>query len=329
MGGKKRLLAASVLALCAALAGCVTMGRPIDRVRRSDIPLVPVPPPPLSAPAEAAAPVARAAHTEVSAPAATTNPTTPPARIEPPAPGAPAAPTAAPTTTAGQLIKTAQARYATIDSYIVRLTRREMVRDTLKPEEVILFKFRKEPWSVSLKWLGKEGQGREVVYVKGRHDNKLHTLLAAGDVLIMPAGTRLALAPDSLMVRAAARHPISEAGIGASIDRLAALEATGRKGGTLSVLGPLNRPEFEKPVFALENRLAPGVDSTLKKGGKRTYFFHPDSGLPTLVQTTDERGQLVEYYRYDRLQPAVKLDDADFDPDQLWGKPKPAATAGR
>jgi hypothetical protein len=39
-----------------------------------------------------------------------------------------------------------------------------------------------------------------------------------------------------------------------------------------------------------------------------------------LILAKDERGQEVEYYRYDRLQPGVKLDDADFDPDVLWAK---------
>jgi len=40
-----------------------------------------------------------------------------------------------------------------------------------------------------------------VIYVKGRHENKIHTFAAAGDMPLMPAGRRIALAPDSLMVR--------------------------------------------------------------------------------------------------------------------------------
>ncbi|MFO0929094.1 MAG: hypothetical protein U0736_19080 [Gemmataceae bacterium] len=40
-----------------------------------------------------------------------------------------------------------------------------------------------------------------------------------------------------------------------------------------------------------------------------------------LVACWDERGQEVEYYRYDRLQAGVRLDDSDFDPERLWGKP--------
>jgi hypothetical protein len=47
-----------------------------------------------------------------------------------------------------------------------------------------------------------------------------------------------------------------------------------------------------------------------------------------LVSTLDERGAEVEYYHFDRLLTGVKLNDADFDPDALWGRPRTAA-AGR
>jgi hypothetical protein len=252
-----------------------------------------------------------------------------------PAPARPAALTPAPAprlaaVTARQLYKTASERAATMDSYIVRLTRREMIKDKMNPEEVLLFKFRKNPWSVYLKWLGKEGQGREVVYVRGRYEGKIHTLLAAGDIPLMPAGRRMALLPDSFLVRSACRHPITEAGIGASIDRIGAVLAANERGdrrlGTMTLLADVRRPEFNRPVNALEHRFPPGYDTSLPRGGKRTYFFDPASGLPMLISTVDERGAMVEYYRYDRLLTGVKLDDSDFDPDTLWGKSR---TAGR
>ena len=319
------------------LVGCVAMGRPIDRVARADIPLVPVPPPPLGRPEQPSA-VSRAHSAVVDTPASPANGLEP----QPPAPATPperprassrasagaAAPTMAPLS-APQLIQNAQARYARLDSYIVRLTRREMVNGRTNPEEVMLFKFRKEPWSVHFKWLGKEGKGREVVYVKGRHEGKIHTLLAAGDIPFMPAGRRMALAPDSVLVRSATRHPIGEAGLGSSIERLATIQAAIRRGdsrqGSLTLLGPSKRTEFDQPVQALQHTLPAGLDPSLPRGGKRTFYFDPENGLPMLICTVDERGRDVEYYRYAWLQPSVKLDDADFDPEQLWAKPRVTA----
>jgi hypothetical protein len=274
--------------------------------RGSDVPLVPVPPPPLGRPADDGE-VRPVAHS------------TPAPRQTLPA-GAGSTPR--------QLHRAAAARYAAMDSYIVRLTRREFVKGRLHPEEVLLFKFRKEPWSVYFKWLGKEGTGREVLYVRGRHDNKIHSLLAAGDIPFVPAGKRMALDPDSLLVRSASRHPIHQAGIGASIDRLGALldalDRGDRRQGTLTPLGSIRRPEFTGPVAALEHVLPPGFDPSLPRGGRRMYVFNPNNSLPTLIVTRDESNQEVEYYRYDRLQCPVKLDDEDFDPDRLWGKPASA-----
>jgi hypothetical protein len=282
--------------------------------RGPDIPLVPVPPPPLgrdrsSRPASPAPPPAKPAATApASAPAA-------------PQPTETAAPTP------GELVRQAMVRYATIDSYIARLTRREVVKNKRQPEEVLLFKFRKEPWSVYFKWLGKQGQGREAVYVPGRYGGKIHTLLAAGDMPLVPAGRRMAVSPDNVFVRSASRHPISEAGIGASVERLnalvRALDRGNRQGGTLKVLAGLNRPEFEKSVNALEHAIPAGAEEAVPRGGRRLYFFDPDSHLPVLVIGYDHRGEEVEYYRYDRLLYPVKLNADDFDPDKLWPAPKP------
>src|SRR4051794_4489113 len=107
----------------------------------------------------------------------------------------------------------AKERYDRVGSYIARLTRRETVKGERRPEEVILLMFREKPWSIHAKWLGEEGRGREGIYVKGQHDSKVHVRLAAGDVLFMPAGRRMALSPDGALLRAASTHTIAELGI--------------------------------------------------------------------------------------------------------------------
>lgn len=321
MHSRYPLSALTIGGLCALLAGCVSMGRPMPAsppapkpvAKSPDLPLVPIPPPPLGTP-EQPAPKPPVIATPTST-AATPSP----------------APT---TTNARQLYQAAADRYQTFDSYIVRLVRREVVKGEMQPEEVMLCKFRKEPWSVYFKWLGKEGQGREVVYVKGRYDSKIHSLLAAGDVPLVPAGKRMAVAPDNILVKSATRHPITEAGIGPSIDKLGRVVAAAERGdqklGTLAVVGPLTRPEFEKPIVGLEHTVTAGMDPSLPRGGKRTYFIDPETSLPTLIVAKDERGQDVEYYRYDRLQAGVKLDEYDFDPDKLWAvKDKEKEVGGR
>ncbi|MFO0844222.1 MAG: DUF1571 domain-containing protein [Gemmataceae bacterium] len=232
---------------------------------------------------------------------------------------------------ARQLYEAARERYARMDSYIARLTRREVVRGERRPEEVILFKFRETPWSAYMKWLGEEGRGREGLYVKGQHGDRVHVRLAGGDMPFVPAGRRMALAPDGALLRSASPHPITEAGLGASIAKVgevvSALGRGDRRRGELAVVGPERRPEFAEPPYGVEHRLPAGADPALPEGGRRTYYFDPVTSLPTLFVTHDHTGREVEYYRYDRLQPDVGLNDADFDPDRLWAPP-PDPTRG-
>ena len=224
-----------------------------------------------------------------------------------------------------RLYKEATEQYAKMDSYIARLRRREQVADKVNPEEVIRFQFRREPWSVSLKWLGSEGKGREVIYVKGKFEDKIHTLLATGDMPLMPAGKRISLPVDSLLVKSASRHPITQAGIGALVDNFGtAVDAAARgdaKRGSLTYLGPQARPEFTKAHELAEQIIPPKSEPTLPRGGRRLWFFDPDSHLPVLIITYDDAKKEVEYYLYDRLHFPVKLDDDDFNPEKMGAKP--------
>jgi hypothetical protein len=284
-----------------------------------EIPIVPVPPVPLGGDRSSKSGVQPTSFRQ-------TVPPTPPA--DPPADRA-SSPDAPPARhTLRELVRMSSESYAGINDYIARLTRRENVGGKAKPEEVMMFLTRKDPWSVHFKWIGDVGRGREVIYVKGQYENKIHTLLAAGDAPFMPAGKRLALAPDSVMVRSASRHHITEAGIGSAVDHLALVLAAQERGdtrrGTLRLLEPQNRIEFPRPVEAIESVIPAGLEPELPRGGRRTYFFDPERHLPVLITARDETGAEVEYYRFDRLQLNVGLDNLDFNPDHVWAKPKPA-----
>ncbi|HKI38342.1 MAG TPA: DUF1571 domain-containing protein [Gemmataceae bacterium] len=215
--------------------------------------------------------------------------------------------------------------YARIDGYYVRLTRREQVNGKDNPKEVIRLSFRKEPWSVHFVWLEGETKGREVIYVKGRYDDKLHTRLGPNDHYpFFPPGSRLALDPDSSMVRSSSRHRITNAGAGSLIDRFGSLVVANEKGdkrwGTLTYLGPQKRPEFDGPVEAAEQVIPPGAEKDLPRGGRRLWMFDTvNTHLPALLSTTDDRGHEVEYYLHDHYSP-THFEDKDFDPNALWGK---------
>ena len=269
-----------------------------------------------TAPPSAASPVGRDSVPAVRDTAPPVPPAGPASVTEPPA----AAPPGDASVELRRLYQQAAAVYTTIDSYQARLRRREQLRGENKPEEIITFQFRKEPWSVHFKWIGQEGKNREVVYVKGKYDDKLHTLLAAGDNFLMPAGSQFALAPDSPLIRDKSRHAITEAGIGHLIEQFGVLVSAVEHGDHLlnvKYLGVVRRNDLDGPVEAVQNDVPPGYDPQLPKGGRRLWHFDPRNHLPVLLITQNERGQEVEYYCYDRLL-YPKLNDGDFDPKLLW-----------
>ena len=251
----------------------------------------------------------------------------------------PTAPTPAPppptidsrTLTPEGLHAAAMQRFGEVHSYCARLKRRESNEGRPKPEELILFKERKDPFSVHFKWIGPEAQGREVLYVKGRYEDKLHILTAAGDVPFVPGGRRMALARDSMLVKVAnPNHDITDAGIGFNLRDVAILYAAAKSpssGVSTKSLGMVQRPEQPQSMAAVEIVLPPGRDRDLPRGGKRQIFYCQTTKLPLLYLCFDDVGREQNYNCYDRIQLDLKLDDDDFNPDKLWGKRVDTATA--
>jgi len=209
-----------------------------------------------------------------------------------------------------------------LGSYLVRIRRRETVNGEDHPLEYILCKYQRAPLSVHLKWLGAEAKGREIVYVQGRYEDKIHLLTGQGDML--GPGRRLSFPPDSPVVRSRCRYPIGEASLGACATRFARLVDSVERGqtgaGSVKYLGAQNRPEFPQPLEAVEHAIPPGQESGLAMGGIRFYYFDETLGLPILIVTFDHNRHQVEYYCFDRLQNPVPFDESDFNPAKLWPK---------
>jgi Protein of unknown function (DUF1571) len=213
-----------------------------------------------------------------------------------------------------------------LDSFIVRLTRREALHGKMQPEEVIQFKFRKQPKSVYFQWLGSVAHGREVIWVQGQHEGKIHTLLAPGDMPLFPAGGKvMSLSPDSIFVKSSSRHSITQAGFDSLLNQFGRLLDALEKGdthlGSARYLGRVKREEFTQPVEGVEWSIPPKLEPSLPQGGRRLCYVDPESHLPVLILTYDEHGKEVEYYRYERYLLSVHLDDDDFNPDKVFKKP--------
>jgi hypothetical protein len=216
----------------------------------------------------------------------------------------------------------ASERFAGTPAYLCRFQRREQVDGKQRPEELILFKYRLEPGSIYMRWLGNEAKNRELVCVAGQNGAMVHVLPGINDSIIPPGnGRQIVTRPDSSKGLGSERYPVSETGIGAMIDRFGkVVEAVGRKSqnvGSLKYLGAVKRPEFEAPLDAVMQVILPGTDQELLKGGQRFWYFDKSLRFPVLVIAQDTQGQEVEYYCFDRFLFPGRLEDEEFNPSNL------------
>ncbi|HMP58658.1 MAG TPA: DUF1571 domain-containing protein [Gemmatales bacterium] len=220
----------------------------------------------------------------------------------------------------------AEQRYAGIHSYIVRFKRREMIGEQALPEDNLLFKFRKEPFSIYMKSLeGSPTTGRELLYVRGRFNNQWQ--VRAGRFDILP-GMRWEMDLSSPRATMNSRRTLDEAGFGNMIGRFGKAIAAMKEGSqptvTLGYIGSQARPETPQSLECVLQTLAPGKEKHLPQGGRRYWFFANEPkaaeyALPVLIVTLDDQDREVEYYFSDRICVNVNLGDRDFDPDLLWG----------
>lgn len=228
-----------------------------------------------------------------------------------------------------RMAKRATDKYHALAGFECRLTRREMVNGRPMPQEELQYKFRRDPYSVHIKWVGLEGQGRELIYVDGKFDNKVQILTGKSEGLIVPSGLRVARLPTDKDVRSKSRHDIREPGMATAVKwfgEVAALMAKDPAQATrMKYLGVVTgRPERAGGLEGVDETIPPGWEPLLPRGGKRTTYFDPDPaspsfGLPVVISAFNEAGREVEYYHFDQLRP-TRPTDADFDPDRLWKK---------
>jgi hypothetical protein len=253
----------------------------------------------------------------------------PPTGPRPPAVAAPPAPSQATGSGVAKLADTATKRWAAIDTFEAKLTRREVVRGATAQTEEVLLQVRREPFAVYMRNTGEVGRNREVLYNPRQHEDKVHAIVGEGDSRLYKAGLKApSLSPDSPLVKNKSRRSIRDAGPGTAIALFARLVQTSPA--DLRPAGTVQRPEFPGlPLELVEQTVRPGAEPDAERGGVRNWYFDakPDSpsyGLPvlmTLVEAGSNPPRELEYYCYTQVKAPAGLTDADFGVDRL-GRPR-------
>jgi hypothetical protein len=219
-------------------------------------------------------------------------------------------------TTARGLIDAAVRRWAEVPGFEARIVKREVVGGKPTPQNEAVYRFRKQPMSVYLKVTAGPGEGREVLYVQGRHGDKVHVVTGQGDNKLVGPGFKTTLDPTDRQLTAKSRYRITDAGFGRVLTGLNA------PGAAVKALGLVKRQEHSLPMPGVEQTLKPGDDPLLPRGGVRQVFFDPDPKsagyrLPVLTITTEPDGREAEYYSLDRFAVPGRLADEEWTPDRL------------
>jgi hypothetical protein len=204
-------------------------------------------------------------------------------------------------------ITKAEATLALTDSYTSIFHKREMINGRMSPEEIVFMKFKK-PFTVYMKWTGKERRGTEVIYALGWNGG--HLRAHEGGLLNI---INFNLDPDGSLAMRGNRHPITDSGL----EHLVRLVGRNVRRG-LAAGEMVFRDLGGETVYGRRARKLEGV--FLREPGRGYYCYravlYMDEGttIPLKMLLYDWNDALVEDYGYENTILNAGLKNADFDP---------------
>ena len=200
-----------------------------------------------------------------------------------------------------------------LPGYTASLRRREIV-DGKPVDGTCAVKFRAEPFSVYMRFTDPEHAGRQVLYVEGQNGGKMLAREAGG--LSSLAGT-VKLAPDSPLVTANSRHPITSAGLANMARGVIARWTEESRYGECDVKYFAEAELEGRPVVVIES--SHPVPRKEFRYARTRLWMDKETKLPVRLQQYEFRrggGEpvLAEDYTYTDVRTDVRLSDADFHP---------------
>ncbi len=117
------------------------------------------------------------------------------------------------------------------------------------------------------------------------------------------------ISPDSVLAKRESRHTVKEAGLPNIIDRMTRLMTEERNKPGSTIAATYLGEGYCSPEKAIRIRIEHSSYAP-----KTEIAFDPQTLLPVLITSYDEKGTLLESYRYREIKTNVGLTNADFDP---------------
>ena len=198
---------------------------------------------------------------------------------------------------------------ASLEQYTLMFTRQErrgLFFKMLREPERIACKFRREPFSVYMRWLDPEIKYGETTYVEGQQDNKVRFVPRHGLFGLPPRVT--CIEPQTAVIWGEALYPITDFGL----ERLMArtLRNVKNAGGDLVITyeGLTQIGGIDRPVHYIRLAFPP---SQFRVPIQELYI-DIETDLPVCTRVVHATGELERAYVWADVDPNVTLTDDDF-----------------
>ncbi|MBN2582336.1 MAG: DUF1571 domain-containing protein [Planctomycetes bacterium] len=194
--------------------------------------------------------------------------------------------------------------HETVLDFTATFHKQERIRGKLRDEEAAEMKWRRDPFSVYMKFVMGD-KGKEAVYVEGQNSGKMRA--HAGGLL---SWIKLWLDPESDRAMKDNLRPITKAGFTNMLSSALAVYEQAAANGDMGV-------EFLGKMTA-GGRTCYGIKRTLPKkeiypGKELVLFIDCETLVPVGADSYDWDGQIMSKYRYTDLKLNTGLTDDDFD----------------
>jgi outer membrane lipoprotein-sorting protein len=205
-------------------------------------------------------------------------------------------------------LREAEAAYDRVTSYTAVFHKQQRVSGKLLPEETILLKCRRKPFSLYMKWMKAPYKGSELLYVAGWNQDRIRA--HRGGILRFITRN---LDPRDPGLMAGNLRPVTSTGIGYLLETVATNLRKAVKGGELTFSERGKETVYGRNTQVLEV-VVPKERAKDYDGYRYVINQDVESKILVRIRIYDRDDQLVENYGYENLDLNAPLADADFDP---------------
>jgi hypothetical protein len=208
-----------------------------------------------------------------------------------------------------QYLHEVAAKCRALEQYTVNFTRQErrgLVFKSLREPEHITCKFRRQPFSIYMKWLDPDIKYGESTFVEGQQDDKVRFVPRRGLFGLPPKITRVDL--QTPVTWGEANYPLTEFGLARMMERtLANVERAGDDL-AISYCGLTKLSEYGGVVHYLQLDFPPSQH----KAPVQELFIDVETDLPVCTRILYSSGKLEAAYVWADVNPNITLTDDDF-----------------